>query len=64
MIQLLYPCCWAKSLSADWLTALIAVASLIVLFRCKVSKPLLIAVIAVVGMIAFSLLKPARTFVR
>jgi chromate transporter len=48
----------------DWLTALIAMASLVVLFRWKVSNPLLIAVAAIIGMIAFPLLKPAWTFVR
>jgi chromate transporter len=48
----------------DWLTALIAIVSLVVLFRWKVSNPLLIAVTAIVGMIAFPLLKPVWTFVR
>ncbi len=42
----------------DWLTALIAAASLVVLFRFKVSNPLLIAVVAVVGLVAFPMLRP------
>jgi chromate transporter len=42
----------------DWLTVLIGVASLAVLFRWKVSNPLLIAATAVVGLIAFPLLQP------
>jgi chromate transporter len=42
----------------DWLTALIGIVSLAVLFRWKVSNPLLIAATAVVGLIAFPLLSP------
>jgi chromate transporter len=42
----------------DWLTVLIGVVSLAVLFRWKVSNPLLIAATAVVGLIAFPLLQP------
>ena len=42
----------------DWLTVLIGVASLAVLFRWKVNNPLLIAATAVVGLIAFPLLQP------
>jgi chromate transporter len=42
----------------DWLTALIALGSLVVLFKCKVSNPLLVAVTAVIGLIAFPLLQP------
>src|SRR6267142_6125759 len=42
----------------DWLTALIGMVSLAVLFRWKVSNPLLIAATAVVGLIAFPLLQP------
>jgi len=44
---------------ADWLTALIGLVSLAILFRWKVSNPLLIAATAVVGLIAFPLLQPA-----
>jgi chromate transporter len=43
----------------DWLTALIGLVSLAILFRWKVSNPLLIAATAVVGLIAFPLLQPA-----
>jgi chromate transporter len=42
----------------DWLTSLIGVASLAILFRWKVSNPLLIAATAIVGLIAFPLLQP------
>jgi chromate transporter len=43
----------------DWLTVLIGVVSLVILFRWKVSNPLLIAATAAVGLIAFPLLQPA-----
>ena len=42
----------------DWLTVLIGIASLAALFRWKISNPLLIAVTAVIGLIAFPLLQP------
>jgi chromate transporter len=42
----------------DWLTALIALGSLLVLFKLKVSNPLLVAVTAVIGLIAYPLLQP------
>ncbi len=42
----------------DWLTAAIAMVSLAVLFRWKVSSPLLIAVTAAIGLIAYPLLQP------
>jgi chromate transporter len=48
----------------DWLTALIAAASLAVLFRFKVSNPLLIGATAVIGLIAFPALQPSWVFVR
>ena len=48
----------------DWLTALVAIVSLIVLFRWKVSNPLLVAVTAIIGLIAFPLLKPEWVFVK
>ncbi len=48
----------------DWLTALVAIGSLIVLFRWKVSNPLLVAVTAIIGLIAFPLLKPEWVFVK
>jgi len=48
----------------DWLTALIGVVSLAVLFRWKVSNPLLIAVTAVVGLIAYPILQPAWVMIK
>jgi len=48
----------------DWLTVLIGLASLAVLFRWKVSNPLLIAATAVVGLIAYPLLQPTRVMVK
>jgi chromate transporter len=48
----------------DWLTVAIGVVSLAVLFRWKVSNPLLIAATAVVGLIAYPLLQPAWAMVK
>lgn len=48
----------------DWLTALIGLGSLAVLFRWKVSNPMLIAVTAVVGLVAFPLLHPTWVMVK
>ena len=48
----------SKIAIGDWLTALIALGSLIVLFRSKVSNPLLVGVTAAIGLIAFPLLQP------
>jgi len=48
----------------DWLTALVALVSLIVLFRWRVSNPLLVAATAIIGLIAFPLLQPAWVFVK
>jgi chromate transporter len=48
----------------DWLTALIGIASLAVLFRWKVSNPALIAVTAVIGLIAYPLLQPGWVMVK
>jgi chromate transporter len=48
----------------DALTALIGVVSLAVLFRWKVSNPLLIVATAVVGLIAFPLLQPTWVMVK
>jgi chromate transporter len=47
----------------DWLTALIGLVSLAVLFRWKVSNPLLIAVTAVIGLIAYPILQPGWVMV-
>src|SRR5262249_4901574 len=48
----------------DWLTALVAIVGLVVLFRWKVSNPLLVAAAAIVGLIAFPLLRPEWVFVK
>jgi chromate transporter len=48
----------------DWLTALVALGSLVVLFRWKISNPLLVAATAIIGLIAFPLLKPEWVFVK
>jgi chromate transporter len=48
----------------DWLTILIAVAALVALFRWKVSNPLLMAVTATAGLIAFPLLHPSWVMVK
>lgn len=47
----------------DWLTALIGIVSLAVLFRWKVSNPLLIAVTAAIGLIAYPILQPGWVMV-
>jgi chromate transporter len=48
----------------DWLTALIATASLLVLFRWKISNPMLVAVTAVIGLIGFQVLHPIWVFIK
>jgi len=48
----------------DWLTVLIALVSLIVLVRWKVSNPLLVAATAMIGLIAFPILQPTWVFVK
>jgi chromate transporter len=48
----------------DWLTALVALTSLVVLFRWNISNPILVAVTAVIGLIAFPLLQPTWVFVK
>src|SRR5439155_14385792 len=48
----------------DWLTAAVALGSLIVLFRWKVSNPLLVAATALSGLIGFRLLTPTWVFVK
>jgi chromate transporter len=47
----------------DWLTALIGIVSLAVLFRWKVSNPLLVAATAVIGLIAYPILQPGWVMV-
>ena len=48
----------------DWFTILVAVMALAALFRWKLSNPLLMAVSAVAGLIAFPLLHPVWVMVR
>jgi chromate transporter len=48
----------------DWLTILIAVTALVALFLWKISNPLLMALTAAAGLIAFPLLHPAWVMVR
>src|SRR5580700_8948931 len=48
----------------DWFTALIAIGALVVLFRWKVSNPLLMAVAALVGLIAYPSLQPTWVMVK
>lgn len=48
----------------DWLTALVALLSLVVLFRWKISNPVLVAATAIIGLIAFPLLQPTWVFVK
>jgi chromate transporter len=48
----------------DWLTAIVGLGSLAVLFRWRASNPLLIAVTAVIGLIAFPLLHPSWLMVQ
>jgi chromate transporter len=47
----------------DWLTALIGIASLAILFRWKVSNPLLIGATALIGLIAYPILQPGWVMV-
>jgi hypothetical protein len=48
----------------DWLTVAIAAVSMAALIRWNVNNPLLIAVTAVVGLIAFPLLQPTWVMVK
>jgi len=48
----------------DWLTVLIGAVSLAVLFRWKVTNPVLMAAAAVIGLIAFPLLHPGWVMVQ
>src|SRR6266852_3244577 len=48
----------------DWLTVLIALLSLVVLFRWNVNNPALVATAAIIGLIAFPLLQPTWVFVK
>ncbi len=48
----------------DWLTGLVGLVSLAILFRWKVSNPLLITATGVVGLVAFPLLQPAWVMIK
>jgi chromate transporter len=48
----------------DWLTILIGAISLVLLFRTKISNPLLVAGAAIVGLLAFPLLHPSWVYVK
>jgi len=48
----------------DVLTALIAIGALGLLFRFKISNPVLIAAAAVIGLVAYPLLQPQWVMVR
>lgn len=48
----------------DWLTVLIGLASLAALFRWRVNNPLLMAISAAIGLVAFPLLQPTWVLVR
>jgi chromate transporter len=48
----------------DWLTALVALASLAVLMSTKVSNVVLVAAASVVGLVAFPLLQPTWVFLK
>ncbi len=48
----------------DWLTILIGLMALVTLFRWRVSNPLLMAITALIGLIAFPLLHPAWVMVK
>jgi chromate transporter len=54
----------ARIAIGDWLTILIGLASLVVLFRWKVSNPLLMTAAAALGLIAFPILHPAWVMVQ
>jgi chromate transporter len=54
----------ARIAIGDWFTSGVTLVSLLVLFRWKVSNPMLVAVSALVGIIAFPLLNPPWVFVR
>jgi chromate transporter len=48
----------------DWLTALIACASLLALARWKMRSPVLVAASAVIGVVGFEILKPAWVLIK
>jgi chromate transporter len=48
----------------DWLAALIGAVSLAVLFLWKVNNPLLIAVTAAIGLLAYPILQPTWVMIK
>ena len=52
------------TVSLALLVTVVALGSLVVLFRWKVSNALLVAATAIIGLIAFPLLKPEWVFVK
>ena len=48
----------------DWLTALIALASLVLLFRTRIPNPLLVAGAAAIGLVAYPLVEPGWVMLR
>jgi chromate transporter len=54
----------ARIAIGDWLTFGVTLVSLLVLFRWKVSNPVLVAATALVGIIAFPLLNPPWVLVK
>ncbi len=48
----------------DWLTVLIAAVALVVLFRTRISNPVLVAAAALIGLVAFPLLQPGWVYLK
>jgi len=48
----------------DWLTVLVGLGSLAILFRFKISNPMLVAGTAVIGLIAFPLVQPGWVLIK
>ncbi|HEY6431259.1 MAG TPA: chromate efflux transporter [Acetobacteraceae bacterium] len=53
----------ARIAIGDWLTAAISAASLGLLFRFKLSNPVLIGISAAIGLVAYPLLRPTWVFI-
>jgi hypothetical protein len=53
-----------KDIVLYWLAVLVGLGGLAVLFRFKVSNPLLVGATAVIGLIAYPLLQPAWVMVK
>jgi chromate transporter len=48
----------------DWITALLALISLVLLLRTRVSDVVLVSAAAVAGLVAFPLLQPTWVFLK